>query len=135
MKLSRNRNTGPVEISIAPLIDVVFLLIIFLMTITQSTYVETKPVELPEAKTGERPPQGPFVIHIMADGRVMVADQVQTQQSLIAILRAEKEVRADMSVVVRGDQSAPWGQVQVAMRACASENIHRVKVAVRRKQS
>ena len=55
MRLRKKHHLQGVEINIAPLIDVVLLLIIFFMVIAQFTRLEVEALELPKAQHGDSP--------------------------------------------------------------------------------
>ena len=48
MKLSKHRRRPDVAFNMTPMIDIVFLLIIFFMTVSQITQVNDEPIELPK---------------------------------------------------------------------------------------
>ena len=135
MRLHKARRSYGCEINIAPLIDIVFLLIIFFMIVSQITRVEVENLELPEAKKGEDPkPVRPshFVINVQKDGRVAMFGQALSIASLQGLLAEQVRGRQpdEISVVVRGDRTAPWRAVAGILRACAANRISRVRVAV-----
>ena len=135
MRPRRSRVRRGWAISIAPLIDVVFLLIIFSMMISHFTRVEIEPVALPEATKGEQPARLPpqrLVINVRRDGAVVLGGRVQSDESLRAALADEATRRPgrDLAVLVRGDRAADWRCVARVMTACAARGIGRVRVAV-----
>jgi biopolymer transport protein ExbD len=135
MRLHKAKRAYGCEISIAPLIDVVFLLIIFFMTISQIAKVEVDKLSLPEAKEGRtatEAPAGRIVVNIHRDGRIVVGGRALSIASLRGILAAELEGKStdEVSVLVRGDRDSNWQEVARVMDACAAQGIHRVRVAV-----
>ena len=52
MRLRKRKPEYGCEINIAPLIDVVFLLIIFFLTVSHITQLQVEPLSLPEAEEG-----------------------------------------------------------------------------------
>ena len=81
MKLIRSHRKLKVEMSIAPLVDIVLLLIVFCMTVTQLTKSDTVELDLPEGREGigldDIQPER-LVINILKDGILKVhgMDQV-----------------------------------------------------------
>jgi len=135
MKLHKARRSFGTEINIAPLIDVVFLLIIFFMTVSQITKMEVEPVTLPEAAKGEAPKElatGRVIVNVLEDGRIVVAGQPCTPQALRGLLAQEVKQRGSEEVVVlvRGDREAPWRQAAAVLQACGANGIGQVRVAV-----
>ena len=134
MKLGKAKRTFGSEPNIAPLIDVVFQLIIFFMLVAQITRVEVEDLSLPEAKAGKAAREakpGRVVINVHADGRIIVSGREHTPASLEGVLARERQARrADTSVLVRGDRETPWRTVAQILNACAAQQISRVRVAV-----
>ena len=135
MRLHKAQRRYGCEISIAPLIDVVFLLIIFFMTISQISKVEVEKLALPEARAGEisePEPPGPFIVNVHQDGRIVMAGREETIGELGKLLtrQVEKHGADKVTVLIRGDRDTPWERVSDVMRACAALGIGKVKVAV-----
>ena len=135
MKLVKARRSYGHEISIAPLIDVVFLLIIFFMTVSQFTRVEVELIELPKAKTGEPGGTGlggRLIVNVRQDKSIWVSGKTYTPASLRAMLAkvVAKKPANEITVLVRGDRRMPWGTAAEVMDACAAHGISQVRVAV-----
>ncbi len=135
MRLRKVKRTYGCEINIAPLIDVVFLLIIFFMTVSQISRVEVEDLALPEAEKGETPqraPAGRFIVNVHKDGRIVVAGRTRSITALQGMLGRELEERSpeDLTVLLRGDQETRWEDIAEIMRVCAGRGIGRVRVAV-----
>jgi len=136
MKLTRTRRTVACEVNITPLIDIVFLLIIFSMVVSQFTKLEVTNVVLPEAHEGVEARLsggGRIVVNVLPTGRMVVAGTGHSTGSLGEVLSAEAARRgaANVSVVIRSDRQTPWASVAPILRACADRRIDRVRVAVR----
>jgi len=135
MKLTKTRRVYGCEINIAPLIDVVFLLIIFFMTVSHITRVEVQKVALPEATKGERPPEdrtGRVVINVQKDGTIRAGGKEQSVESLGAFVTEQVKGRppSEVSVLIRADQDLPWDVAAKVLHVCGRHNISRVQVAV-----
>jgi biopolymer transport protein ExbD len=135
MRLRRAQPEVSCRINITPLVDVVFLLIIFFMAVSQMYRPPAEKLNLPEAesgKTSEEMPAGVVVVNVHPDGRVVVANRLETPVSLDRLL-AETVRTGDSetaSVLIRADRQTPWNHVGAIMHACARHGIARVKVAV-----
>jgi biopolymer transport protein ExbD len=135
MRLRKAQPEVGCRINITPLVDVVFLLIIFFMTVSQMYRPPAEQLDLPEAESGkttEEMPAGVVVVNVHPDGRVVVANRLETAASLDRLL-AETVRRGDpetASVLIRADRHTPWNHVGAIMHACARHGIARVKVAV-----
>lgn len=130
MKLGRAFRRSRPEVMIAPLIDVVFLLLIFYAVTTQFVTDERLKLTLPEAKTAEETGQGmkkaPPTITIASDGSVWVDNEEIPDVRLEATVQRLVERAGDQSLIIRGDQVADYGVVVRVLdlaRAAGAESI------------
>jgi len=133
MRLRKTQTRHGCEINIAPLIDVVFLLIIFFMAISQISRVDIEKVKLPEATESDPPAKpGRLIVNVLADGQIIVSGRSNTLASLNHILASgvRESGAAELSVLIRADRQTHWEYVGRIMRACADRGISRVKVSV-----
>ncbi len=132
MPLKTQQDQSP-SLNLTPMIDVLFLLIIFFMVGTKFTEIEPNlPVELPqvaEARVDELPPKR-RTIRILADGTVQLDSRTVTNEDLTEQLQADIQRRPDLGVVVRSDASGPFQNVAQVLSACQSAGVQRVAVAV-----
>lgn len=135
MRLRKSHDTPETSINIAPLIDVVFLLIIFFMVVSHIARIEVDNLTLPEASQGQhdtRPANERLVVNLHHDGRIVVAGNQQTIDSLGRLLSQHVKQRGaeNVSVLIRGDRTAAWQGAADVMRACGTNSIHQVSVSV-----
>ena len=112
MKFARARpgGRGFAVVEITPLIDVIFLLLIFFVVST--TFVRTSAIEvdLPDVSGGVEPVTGGIEVRVSATGGYAVNDQILTGGQgdlLVAIRRARHETGdAEPLVVVAADADA-----------------------------
>ena len=92
MRLRKRIQLHSYEIGIAPLIDVVFLLIIFFMVVSQFTQIEIEALELPPATQGERPSDPldkQIILNVHRDGCIRIASQDYSVDSFENLLRSK----------------------------------------------
>lgn len=125
------RRNRVVDINMAPLIDMTFILLIFFLVTTsfvQQTGVE---VERPAARTATAGEAADLTVVLDADGIVRLdghpADLRRVQ------LRAERlhSQRPDGGVLVLADRRAPTGDLVSVLDACRLAGINRLRVAAR----
>lgn len=95
------------ELNVTPLIDCVFLLLIFFMVTTVFKQPYSIPVELPEAKESQIVEEKKLVASIAADGRMEINRHPVTIETLEGILRREKEGTRSLTLIVRTDKETP----------------------------
>lgn len=122
------------SLSLTPLIDVVFLLLIFFLVATRFAEEERQmDILLPEASAAEpliaQPKQ--LFVNVDRNGRYYIAGAELDQARLE---RALKQAWADnpgrQEVIIRGDRSARWEHIAVVMNLCNKANIRNYKVAM-----
>lgn len=85
MKLSRNRPSSGLAFNMTPMIDIVFLLIVFFMTVSQITRTFDLPLLLPRVATAEaKSKTASLTINLNSEGDLYIGG---TQQSLPAATR------------------------------------------------
>ena len=135
MRLIRTRRKPRCEVNLTPLIDVVLLLIIFSMVVSQFKRLQAEDLKLPEAHAWQSPAaatSGRIVVNVLADGRMVVFGREHTLDSLAALLAGEADrVGAPaVRVVIRGDRRSDWPHASAVLTRCARLGIRNVKVAV-----
>ncbi|TBU97744.1 ExbD/TolR family protein [Stutzerimonas kirkiae] len=122
MKFKRRAREN-VEINLASLIDVVFILLLFFVVSTSFTRETQLAVDLPEAMTGERVEaneQKRLEILVDAEGRYSLNGNVLLEQNLDGLMTAlQKESQGDngLPLVISADAQATHQAVITAMDA------------------
>lgn len=126
----------PQDINITPLIDVVFILLIFFMVTTTFQREADLAINLPEAsKEPEPQQQAPLEIVINAQGRFYVGGQELVNNRIETVKRALQKVaagRKDKPLVIRADAHTPHQFVVTAMDAAAQLGLVRLSIATTR---
>lgn len=120
MKFKRQR-TDDGGVNLTPLIDVVFLLLIFFMVSTTFTKESRLNLELPSAK-GEPAIQEDIVLEVVVDasGQYRVNERslaVHTVEALMAAMRDAAADNSDIPVIITADAKSPHQSVITAMDA------------------
>ena len=109
---ARSRERG-VAVDLTPMIDVVFLLIIFFMTTAQVAQLTRTEIDLPQEKGEQRtaPDEAGLVINITGGGEVIVASRTVDWEELESIVRSELGETPDRSahqvkLLLRADRNA-----------------------------
>jgi len=126
------------EISLAGLIDVVFLLLIFFMVSTSFTHQSEITVDLPEASATPIDDEAkPIEIIIDAEGRyyvnqkLLVNKQQETLIKAIERIRSEAQENTTDSIVISADANTPHQAVVTAMDAARQVGIFKVSLATK----
>jgi biopolymer transport protein ExbD len=135
MRLRRSKRALGWEVNIAPMIDIVFQLIIYGLVTSLITKVEVENIALPEAKQGEEKQAaavGRLTVNVCKDGSIVVGGQGHTIESLRRFLSdtVARQGPEDIVILIRGDREADWKPLAQVMAACAANGIGHVRVAV-----
>lgn len=134
MKFRRQRSTE-VGVNLTPLIDVVFLLLIFFMVSTTFTRETQLTIDLPEASGSPRETRvQPVEVLVAEDGSYRVNGQPVANQrfrSLQAALYDSSAGDTTLPLVIAADAQAPHAAVVLAMDAAGQMGFARLSIATR----
>lgn len=122
----------PSGFQIAPMIDVVFLLLIFFLVTWNFARQETElDVKVPTAREGKenRRAIGEVILNVRADGTIVMNRRTYTPEELQAALARIAEMYPDQAVVLRGDENTDYRYIVDVLDICRSANIWNVAFA------
>jgi biopolymer transport protein ExbD len=136
MRLVKFGGRSKPEVQMAPLIDVVFLLLIFYAVTTQFVSDERLKLKLPEAKTAESEGVGqeetPPEVIVAADGTIWINDEIVPDEELEARMKALVERAPDGAVILKGDREADYGIVVRVLDAARAAGANMIKMSADR---
>ena len=135
MNLRRRINQEPIQLQLAPMIDVIlFLLCFFLLTWNLARYEQDLQVKVPEARNGAPPKglPGEVIINVKSDGSVELQRRILTVPELKDKLSAIREVYPDQPVVVRAAEDVEYKYVVKVLDACAGAKLININFATNR---
>ena len=114
------------SIELTPMIDMVFLLLIFFLVATTFQQTEREmQIALPEAASA-----GPIsaslreiVINVQADGVIIVGGREMDPPALQTLIADAVERNPEQKVTVRGDRETPYALIVNALDACKSAGV------------
>jgi len=124
-KRKKDKDTG-ILIELTPLIDVVFLLLIFFMLTSTFILQPGFKINLPEAVTSDYKSTENLYCYITEDGLVYINDRLVDMNSLHGVLTEELNSREDKTLSIKGDYSIKFGlaiRVTDIARLAGVENI------------
>ena len=127
---ARKTKQSALEISMTPLIDCVFLLLIFFMV---SAIMKTPPrfeVDLPESLTRHEFPQKRFNLFIGRNGEMAVDDQMMMSYDDLEDFLARHEKRIE-TLIIKADRRALHGWVIDAMERAKRRDIEELAIAIK----
>ncbi|NOQ87742.1 MAG: biopolymer transporter ExbD [Gammaproteobacteria bacterium] len=137
MNLRPGHKEESVEVNLTPLIDVVFLLLIFFMVTTTFDKHARLKVSLPESSTKAAQQQSePLVLSIDAKGNYFLNERQLVNQQLDTLKQALKKTIGqsnkdykDVALVLRADANTPHQSVVRAMDAASQLGLSKLSIA------
>lgn len=133
MNLRPDRRDERVDVNLTPLIDVVFLLLIFFMVSTTFDRHAKLKVDLPEASAKkEQQLDEAVVLSIDVKGNYFINDRQvvnTTLETLKTALQKTVADKKDVSLVLRADAKTPHQSVVRAMDAASQLGLTRLSIA------
>jgi len=134
MKLNKRKHRTVVAMNMTPMIDIVFLLLIFFMTVSQVSEASKEHVELARQKGDTKTRQHHVVINVLyPDGDIKVNGQVMQFDELYAHLRKEIDRIGDVALIdvqLRADRRLDAKEPNAVLSRIASLGITKVNIAV-----
>jgi biopolymer transport protein ExbD len=142
MRTPSNLTRGSVGFNMTPMIDVVFLLIIFFLVSSHLARQETQlELDLPDAASGQRSTEDEVrrvVVNVLAEeeaeGRVQVGGKSLAPDELAALIgfesRQARQKEEKLEVRIRSDRRVPYRVIEPIMIACARAQVWNVTFAV-----
>ncbi|NLX95467.1 MAG: biopolymer transporter ExbD [Rhodopirellula sp.] len=139
MRTPQTRSRASVGFNMTPMIDVVFLLIIFFLVSSHLAQQETQlELDLPDAASGERPIDDDIrrvVVNVLPDDgpapRIQVGSRLVPPEDLDRLIGFEsQQTDGKIEVRIRADRHVPYRVVEPIMIACARAGVWKVTFAV-----
>ena len=129
------------DINMMPMIDVIFLLIIFFMLVSEvSSIASDVTLELPEAKMAKANPQAPpgrIVVNVLKDSSMQVLGKPCDFETLKVMLLTESQLsrrmhegRNKVSLLLRADARAPSGVLRQIFLLCMNPDVGITEIAI-----
>lgn len=119
------------EENVLPLINVVFLLLVFFMLAGQLTRPQPFAAEPPPARGGVAVDAAATVVLLGADGRLAVDESPVARERLTDHVAGLRAARAHAGVVVRADRAAAGADLLEVLEALAAARVERVALMTR----
>src|SRR3954465_922145 len=119
-------------IQLAPLVDVLLLLLIFfLMTWNAARNENELDVKVPKANAAKEKsaPVGDVVVNVKSDGNMVVNRRNLTAAELTDLLPNLVQLNADQAVLIRGDEAGAYKNIVEVLNICSQAGVSNVAFA------
>ena len=135
MKFRNVSKIEPIPLQLAPLIDVLLLLLLFfIITMNlakQETEIEISVPAADEGQVNKDRDVGEIVINVKKDGTITVEGQKLSEEQLLAKLQIIASVHKDQAVILRGDENSLYKNTIDVLDICRKAGIWNVSFATR----
>jgi len=114
-----------VGFQMAPMIDIVFLLIVFFMLVANINQQQRIPLNVPVASKSTRPedPSGRGILSIRPDGTVFAGAQEMSLDEITEMAESRITENVHFKVFLRADSTTKHKYVRDVMTACAAGGV------------
>ncbi|NQT40653.1 MAG: biopolymer transporter ExbD [Planctomycetes bacterium] len=139
MRVPNHRTGGDVGFNMTPMIDIVFLLIIFFLVSSHLAQQEVQlELDLPSAASGEPIDDDStrrLVVNVLGretpEGQIMVGGNVMGSDRLSELVEHEsRRFDGQVEIRIRSNRHVPYRVVEPILLACARAGVWRVSFAV-----
>jgi biopolymer transport protein ExbD len=121
------------EVNIAPLLDMVFILLIFFVITTNFSRQSGVEVQKPKAQTAIYQGQKTILVGISREGSIHIHGRQVNLEKLTRIVASEITRRPSANVVIVADRGSLLGRAVEVMDACILAGVKKVSVAADKK--
>ena len=135
MRFRKFRDIQPIPLQLAPMIDILFLLLIFFIITwnfsRRETEIEISVPAADEGKADQRHDVGEIVVNVRKNGEIVVEGDQLTEPQLLQKLQLIAQVHKDQAVILRGDEKSEYQKVMNVLNTCQKAGIWNVSFATR----
>lgn len=126
-----NNNKDEMGFNLTPLVDIVFLLLIFLMlSATTMQYSTSIKVNLPQATSDRSVIKKNIIITVNEKNRIYIDGQLVNRNSLYGALKNMWDKNKDATVIIEADKNSTHGTVVFVMDACRRVGFENFAISV-----
>jgi biopolymer transport protein ExbD len=119
-------------IQLAPLVDVLLLLLIFFLLTWNAARNENElDVKVPKASAAKEKtaPIGDVVVNVKTDGNVIVNRRTLSTAELTDLLKGLVQLNSEQAVIIRGDEAGAYKNIIGVLNICTEAGITNVAFA------
>ncbi|MDR3349101.1 MAG: biopolymer transporter ExbD [Acidaminococcales bacterium] len=130
IKLKHGKLAKPPELMISPMIDMIFLLLVFFIFATMyMSEIKTIDLRLPSAQNAKTDAPPSFVVTVKDDGRLFLDDRPAEANEIIALAADAGRRDSKFAVLIRADRETDYRHVVAFLDKLKGGGITRVALA------
>ncbi len=135
MRAPARTSGAGLDINMTPLVDIVFLLIVFFVVSSHLAKQEIQlQLDLPGASSARRASATHarrLIVNVLPEGQLMLAGRPVSVEELETMVAYEgRRAKELLEIRIRSDRSVPYGQIEPVLIACARAGVWNVSFAV-----
>lgn len=124
MARRKSKQSPEEDFPMTPMIDMVFLLLVFFMTVSTLAQAErAKEVDLPASAESDVPEANELsdrgTISLDAEGIIYLGMRPVTLEEMQATMKTSLQETPELRIHLRADQSTPYSEIKKVLKACA----------------
>jgi len=128
-EVSLSRRKPPPTINLTPLIDVVFILLIFFLLTTTFRSTTGLDIELPNASTAKTPAENAQVIlNLNQAGELFIGEKQLTQEEVLQALKNNPKPSQKLFIILQADERVAHGEVVSLLDLLRSSGLKNVAI-------
>lgn len=133
LRINRHRRSKPAEINMAPLIDMIFILLIFFLVTTSFVKESGLEIQRPIAKSAAAKEKVHLMVEITQDGMIFAEGKATDIRSLRSRMKRFLVETPGGSVVIVADKQSHTGIVIRVLDECRLAGVENISVSARKK--
>lgn len=135
MRFNGYKPADPTGMQLAPMIDIVFLLLIFFIVTWSYARFETElDISLPSSAQAQDPNRliGEIVVNVRKDGKMIIEGVEHSDEKLLKMLSDIVKAYKDQAVILRGDKDTSYESIMNVLNVCKEAGIWNISFATER---
>ena len=132
MRFRRNRQSKSPGLSLTSMLDVIFLLLCFFVTVSVFSQWENEiSIKLPSAETSDEPDRlpGEIIVNLAKDGKVIVNGKLLELDDLQARLKKVAKFYPGQPVIIRADKELAYEKLVKVIDTCRAADVWNFSLA------
>ncbi|RAP28517.1 biopolymer transporter ExbD [Candidatus Marinamargulisbacteria bacterium SCGC AG-414-C22] len=125
----KTRKTKKASLSLAPMLDMIFILLIFFVVSTTFSKLPGVHINRPNATTSDQLPPNNILIGITKEGRYFIHNKEYVQDTLKTKLQLKYDANPNLAVLIMADEESALKHSITIMDLCKQIGINQVAIA------
>ncbi len=120
-----------IQVDMTPLIDMMFLLIIFFLIATSFQTYKKITVTLPGSETGENPEQEPFVVTINKEGNIVIDEEIYSISRFDAYIKENITNLISKNIYINADRDVNYETIIKILDILRKNSLQSISLGVK----